>query len=181
MKKLPLLLCIPFMVLLLKAQEVRYATMMSAGPVSTNFSAQGWPEQAYSATNELTITPYETAELINYGTAYGGNVGQIVTFLKDGHVFQAVGAIVAGPATFRLYGVAGAGSDSPNMACYATIKITPGAFPPDRTVLVPPGSNSVAVAMEQSTNLRDWSPATNGIYGGSDIARFFRIKLQPAP
>ena len=90
---------------------------------------------------------------------------------------------MTGPAKFRLRTESGSsGPSTPNpFSAYATIKITPGAFPPDRAVLLPPNTNNVSVMMEQSTNLRDWTPATNGLYGGSDIARFFRIKMGHAP
>ena len=79
--------------------------------------------------------------------------------------------IVAGPATIRLI--------SSGQGTLATFRLTPEAFPPDRTMLIPPGTNQVRLALECSTNLVEWFPATNGVYGPLPVAKFFRIKLDP--
>lgn len=40
------------------------------------------------------------------------------------------------------------------------------------------GTNQVFVTLESSTNLVNWSTATNGVYGSPDEARFFRIHME---
>ncbi len=58
-----------------------------------------------------------------------------------------------------------------------TVKITPESYDPNKTLILPPGTNQVYVGMESSTNLVNWANATNGIYGSPDVARFFRLKM----
>lgn len=60
-----------------------------------------------------------------------------------------------------------------------TVRVSPEAFPPDRAVLVAPGTNQTRVTLECSTNLLNWFTATNGIYGPLPEAKFFRIKTEP--
>lgn len=77
------------------------------------------------------------------------------------------GTTVAGPATIK--------NDIPGSLL--TVKITPESYDPNKTLIVPPGTNQVMITLESSTNLVSWSTATNGIYGSPDTARFFRIKM----
>lgn len=61
---------------------------------------------------------------------------------------------------------------------HATFRITPERVDPTQTAIVYPGTNNAAkVTMLCSTNLADWSPATNGLYSG-DVAKFFRIGIE---
>jgi hypothetical protein len=86
--------------------------------------------------------------------------------------------VVAGPATLTLisnYNPAGHGNV--NNTAMATFEIVPETFPPNQTLIVPPGTNQVAITLETSTNLATWSTATNGIYGAPDAVRFFRIRM----
>jgi len=46
---------------------------------------------------------------------------------------------------------------------------------------VQPANNSVAIALETSTDLTTWSPAPNGTYGKTNLARFFRMNLSVSP
>jgi hypothetical protein len=110
----------------------------------------------------------------------------VLSFNSDetqGHIYTAVNAAayqppksisVAGPATVRFY------SPCPDQSGYVTLELLPQAFPPGQTVLIPPGTNHVAVTLECSTNLVEWASATNGVYGSPIEAKFFRIKAQPA-
>jgi hypothetical protein len=79
--------------------------------------------------------------------------------------------VVTGPATLSLLTEYNGG------ACFATFEVLPQAFPPNQTVMLAPGTNQVAVTMETSTNLVQWSSATNGIYGSPETVRFFRIRM----
>ncbi len=77
---------------------------------------------------------------------------------------------VAGPAKLIVIGYGG----------LATFRITPNFNDPQKTAIVLPGpENAAIVAMQCSTNLVDWLPATNGVYSG-DVAKFFRIHLEKA-
>ena len=79
-----------------------------------------------------------------------------------------------GPATFYVGSrINGFGTQM------LTLEVFPVAFDPGKTLIVPQGSNAVSVAMECSTNLVNWTTATNGVYGTPDAAKFFRVKVQP--
>jgi hypothetical protein len=142
--------------------------------------------QASTETNgvaELTIGPYEVGEVISF--PYGDISGRLL-ILKDGRTLQYPIAnwaplsrpldplVVAGPAKIRLESLDSA------RPVLCTIRISPEAFPPDRALLVPPGTNQVRITLECSTNLVQWFAATNGVYGPLPEAKFFRIKLEPA-
>lgn len=84
--------------------------------------------------------------------------------------------VIAGPARIRIIKLF-----SDTSTHYCTFNITPEAFPPDRTILVPPGTNLARITLECSTNLVHWASATNGVYGPLPEAKFFRIKMEPVP
>jgi hypothetical protein len=133
---------------------------------------------------ELTIGQYEVAELVSYPTTMN-SFGASLTVLKDGKTIpyrystwpaaqSAIDALtVVGPATIR-FAVQGGPNSYPGLC---TFRVSPEAFPPDRTIILPPGTNQVQVTLECSTNLSQWFPATNGVYGPMPEAKFFRIKL----
>jgi hypothetical protein len=137
-------------------QDARYVTV--SAPTGT--------------TNTLQIADFEAGELIS--VLASGGVSTIVQ--KDGVTLNATsfsnghGALVQGPATFVFY-------PDPGSSVMATVKITPASFPPDKTVILPPGTNQVQVNLESSTNLVSWSIATNGIYGSPNNAMFFRVHM----
>jgi hypothetical protein len=58
-----------------------------------------------------------------------------------------------------------------------TVKITPESFPPNQTLILPPGTNQVQITLQSSTDLKNWITATNGIYGSPTTAQFFRIQM----
>ena len=132
-----------------------------------------------AATNEVAIGSFEVAELSSYSFTHAGAFD--VQLEKDGAVTHLylqglptapVKHVIAGPALLRVvshwseYG-------------YCTFTITPESFPPDRTIIAMPGTNHTSITLECSTNLVQWSPATNGVYGPMPEAKFFRIKAQP--
>lgn len=127
---------------------------------------------------ELSIGQYEVAELLSYISTSS----QLIISKNGGTNFYAAGGdavastpllTIAGPATFRLNSVPMADR---TYTSFATFRISPEAFPPDRTIIVMPGTNQTAVTMECSTNLVNWFPATNGVYGPMPEAKFFRIQ-----
>lgn len=138
--------------------EPRYVTLEVSFPAPT--------------TNTLTLTAYETAELVSFPTVAGQ--GRI-WFKRGGewYLYQdAKPLIMAGPATIELRGSAG----------IATFRLTPESYPPDKSILVAPGAGGAAITLECSTNLVDWMTATNGVYTNQPAAKFFRIRadrIQP--
>jgi hypothetical protein len=137
-------------------------------------------------TNQFSIGPYEVAELLSFPSAATG-IGSPVwlDIVKAGKTLSLLNVpttevqaprppiVVAGPATFVLRASNADGN-------FCTFRVTPEAFPPDRTLILPPGTNQTQVTLECSTNLVNWSSATNGVYGPSQEAKFFRIKMETA-
>lgn len=127
-----------------------------------------------SATNKVIIGEAEAAEVMSITT-----LNSFLYFQRAGTNFVGFkaadatgkGTIMQGPATVVL--VAQLGTPA-----YLTLKMMPASYPPDKTVILPPGTNQVQVTLESSTNLVNWAAATNGIYGSPDSARFFRIHMQ---
>jgi hypothetical protein len=130
-----------------------------------------------SATNTYAIADAQAAEIISVQSpsfAY-------LSITKDGVSFPywraadnnpgGKGTIIQGPATFTLLAQS-------STAAYLTLKLMPESFPPNQTLILPPGTNQVSITLESSTNLVNWSSATNGIFGSPDEARFFRIHMQ---
>jgi len=150
---------------------------------------QSGPPAGY--TNEVSIEPYETAELISWpyvGLSPGGS-GPNLELIKNGVTtpLRAPSStspypnvpryVIQGPATFRL-----SRERTPdNEGYFASLLITPEAFPPDRTLIALPGTNQTSITLECSTNLLDWSSTTNGVYGPMPQAKFFRIKAERLP
>jgi len=154
--------------------------------------AQDARYETATGTNSITIQDYESAELISVLTTNDApsapGLPYYVKVEKDGFAFSAkssaaylnqgigagnvssgVGDIVRGPGKFSLRDNGGAQG--------FTIRITPVSFPPNQTLIVPPGTNQVQISMESSTNLVNWAIATNGVYGNPNEARFFRLKM----
>ena len=137
---------------------------------------------------EFSIGPYETAELLAYSVGGYSSGGLFV--IKDGITNHFIGAnaggspatvplVVAGPATFRMVVRQDGNSfTDPDPTGLCTFRVSPEPFPPDRTVIVPPGTNQTQITLECSTNLVHWFAANNGVYGPLPEAKFFRIKLE---
>ena len=113
---------------------------------------------ASQADNRLNILVFKDGRQMSWNAVYGQVQAPLV---------------VRGPAKLTF------SSPQQSGATYATFRITPEAVDPTKTIIVLPGTNNAAkVAMLCSTNLTDWSEATNGIYSGG-VAKFFRISLEP--
>lgn len=148
-----------------------------------------------TGTNTITIADYESAELIcvlntNAAVSEISPSATAVKATKNGYSFMlhssasrfaysgsggmtasGNGDVLRGPATFQLAGINFLSAQG------FTIKITPVSFPPNQTLIVPPGTNQVQISMESSTNLLNWAAATNGVYGSPETVRFFRLKM----
>lgn len=134
-------------------------------------------------TNELRLGAGDTAELVTTFTTPGARLD----WIKDDKQFEvAVGyitpaslpLIVAGPAVLRLSVATNQTHDMPSLI---TFKIIPESFPPDKTLIIPQGTAGATVVLESSTNLIQWTTATNGFYTGTNAAVFFRIRAERAP
>ena len=130
------------------------------------------------ATNGSTpwqiVEPWQTAELIS---AFPDRSG-VIYIEKDGITLSAmlgngitVPVTIAGPARVKIDG----------LKFMATIRFTPEPYPPDKSILVPPGVGGATITLECSTNLVDWTSATNGVYTNQPVAKFFRIKADRIP
>ena len=168
MKTLPRIILITFTLLVsIYSIEARVVTLMQVG--ATN--APG--------TAEVFVESYEVAEVLSFPVAM--NVNSSLEVIKDGRtsVMQTLSVpnqgfdpvVVAGPATIRLV-VPG----NPTRAGLCTIRITPEAYPPDKSLLIAPGSGGAKISLECSTNLVNWVEATNGVYTNLPAVKFFRIK-----
>ncbi len=127
-------------------------------------------------TNQVVIAANEVGELISWGGSY-----LAVDAYKDGIYANIINSqsppgkasfTVAGPAAFNLRAAGGPSSNG-----FATFKITPESFPPDKTLLVEPNQGNVAITMESSTNLIHWVASTNGIYSTTNTPMFFRVRM----
>ena len=161
------------------------AVLLASGSASharvvtlTAISAGAGNPASPPGTNEVVIESYEVAEVVSFPTAM--NLNSTLEVLKDGRkatlrtlsvggvFFEPV--IIAGPATIRL-------TVANNVtAGLCTVKITPEAYPPDKSILIAPGAGGAAITLECSTNLVNWTATTNGIYTNLPAAKFFRIK-----
>jgi hypothetical protein len=125
----------------------------------------------------------ETGELISYSAEASSGAANTCVVQKNGLTFQAFprvtasgftspqGTTIAGPAIISMSPLA-------NVRGLLTVKITPSAYDVNKTLILPPGTNQVFVALESSTNLVNWADSTNGVYGSPEVARFFRIRMQ---
>ena len=133
----------------------------------------------------LTVETNQTAELISSDTGavyFSKPVSPNREFPMDmpgftiiGRTWDSFGApIVVGPAAIKVVA-------RELVASHATFRISPQAFAPEKTVIVPHLSNGATVALQVSSNLVDWVTTTNGAYSGTNGALFFRINLERAP
>lgn len=149
-----------------QSQNSRYVTVM-----------------AFNGPTNIVVLAGEAAEIVS---CHYESIGEpFITFyrpriLKDGYTIRGVppgyplstgtvarGTIVAGPALITNDGG----------GAILTVKITPDTYDVNKTVILPPSTNQVHIALESSTNLVNWADATNGVYGSPDFARFFRIRM----
>jgi hypothetical protein len=124
-----------------------------------------------NGTNTYAIAQGQAAEIVSswLQTSF--------TVQKDGFTFGpgvagiSAGPILQGPATLNFY------LNTTNYGpSFITLKIIPESYDPNKTIIIPPGTNQVQITLQASTNLINWTTATNGIYGSPDTAQFFRIR-----
>lgn len=167
MKNLLLSLCL-FAAVTCQAQRIE--TFVVRGSVRNEAGAI----ECRDMTNAVVVA---SGEAVRVGAVkpepYLDREESLVQVWKGGaEFFVDKGDVIAGPAVFtmRSYDCDDA---------LLTLEWLPLAVDPGKTLIVPQGSNAVAVAMQWSTNLVHWSDATNGVYGTVDAAKFFRVKATP--
>jgi len=145
---------------------------------------------AHGETDELWIGEYQSAELIAVGQRGAHlelTLGSRVYLLTGPNVNDYPNYTygrrwqnwtpVRGPAKFRLL----AGGWTENYAGYCTIRVCMEAYPADKTLTIPPSSNSCQIVLESSTDLRQWATAENGYYTNQVSGLFFRIRSTALP
>lgn len=128
------------------------------------------------------ISQGQAAEIVGIGqppNSGSGPVYENIAVQINGQTFNvASGAFVAGPATFTLQPIvqnnSGVNVFFPN---FMTLNIVPSTFDVQKTLILPPGPGQFYVSLQTSTDLINWSTATNGIYGSPNTAQFFRISM----
>lgn len=152
----------------LAAQE-RYITLLA--------------KEAY-LTNSFSIETNETASLEFMRHSHTYWTTAVTKPYRDGSFAQnytsgdsfGPGYLIAGPATISLWNRSDSWGNS--YLSLETWKITPSAFPTDKTLIIPAGTHGATVTLETSTNLLNWTTATNGFYSGTNTSQFFRINAQ---
>jgi hypothetical protein len=71
--------------------------------------------------------------------------------------------------------------DSYRLSAFITVRILPDVADPNTSVILVPGTNSVTVNLESSTNLVDWSVSASVTLTNVPAATFFRAKVASAP
>lgn len=175
MKKLLLALGLIVCALGVSAQNIsKVTTLVIRGTVTNSVGGLDW----ISATNSIQVLSGEAvrvAALRPRTSADGTQESNYSWFVKSGGVFRvAKGDVIEGPAVFWLRNDLGGD-------VLLTLEFYSLAVDPSKTLIVTQSSNSVAVAMEWSTNLVQWSEGTNGVYSTPDAAKFFRVKVAPLP
>lgn len=145
-----------------------------------------------NAPNFFSIQEFETARLVSasdplglftltISKQYGTNATPNITTLSTSDLQGYSGnngytapkpCVITGPATLTLLNT-GNPSRTSTSAAFATFEILPAYSDVNQTEILPPSPNKVFVTLESSTNLVQWSDATNGVYGSPDSARFF--------
>ena len=146
------------------ADEARYVTVV-AGPGETS---------VFEVTDSTTI---QLVSLLPSAQASGGYIDYRAEVRITKGKFRSwllPGAIIQGPFTLTLKG-----TETPiSAAC--TLRLIPEVFPPDKTVVIPPGQGA-QITLQCSSNLVDWVTATNGIYTTAPSMKFFRIHSEKVP
>jgi hypothetical protein len=137
-------------------------------------------------TNEIQIGEYESFKAVS--GSHSSNLAPAAYFLKDGkridiplpnQGFLFPPIELTGPAIVRLESTGGALTTF-NGADFLTLEIQPQVFEANKTITLAPGAGA-AITLEGSTNLVNWSSATNGVYTNLASAMFFRIKAERLP
>ncbi len=136
----------------------------------------------YDGPATIQVQPGETAELVSSVPTTKNGTVEITYRNSGGGGPWGYGIPLTGPATITV-------SSGRGNTAVITVKITPDSSDVNKTsilrpgtnqdyVMLEPSTNQVYITLETSTNLVNWADATNGIYGGPDTVRFFRIRTK---
>jgi hypothetical protein len=109
------------------------------------------------------------------GTTYPYSQTTCLTPSNTNSFYLKSGSFVAGPATITVlpnYYYSSGFAYTPTLV---TVQIIPQSYDPNKTLIIPPGTNQVQITLQVSPDLVNWSSATNGVYGSPNTAQFFRI------
>ena len=177
---------------LLFASALALATTASAQEIVTLVAST---ESGSSAprTNSVVIAEDQSIEVLMFTTGTDGSqsAGPI-----DGHLIWQTGSdsVVWNPGTydalfgqgnFRLIyrgpGVVKLTPTLPDRTLWATLEISPGQYPPDRSAVIGERDGPMKATMEESTDLVNWTQSTSGethTLTNANAKKFFRIKLE---
>ena len=155
------------------AQSSRFTTITAVSRTNNMIVSNTVAIPAGEAARVVTLHPVQWSSGTVGPTIAGSSNFRL--FKDDGDFNLFKDDVIEGPATIQLWAALAQGQ---NPYVLLTLERLPQSFPPDRTLVLPQGSNSVAVALECSTNLVNWQTATNGLYGTPDAAKFFRIRAE---
>ena len=121
------------------AQYEQYVTLNVAPPNN--------PPTSDFVTNTFSINQGQAAQITSY---FGSQAYSFYTISNNGAIFSSEplpsyfgpnpGAIIQGPATFTL-------NSSGGFNALLTLKIIPEAYDPNKTLIVPPGTNHVQITL----------------------------------
>lgn len=149
------------------AENVRYVTLEVAATRSF--------QQLMVATNEVA----ELTTVLGHGFRLelqrGNLYYPILADNTSAGVAKNPAIMTVGPASFNFQQYY-TGQDG---SALATFRITPvvESTPPNKTLVVEPNQGNVAITMESTTNLVEWSTVTNGIYNTTNTATFYRVRM----
>ena len=166
MKKHVITALVIFGVCLSSMAQSRHVTLMTIPSETSSFQ-----------TNGLSIAAGETAELVSVGVELNNlRLCGVDVKIQDKNFYDMFNlndnprrpVIVSGPAVIDVH-------------CYGykalfTFKITSEAFPVDRTLVLSSDSPGANISLQVSTDLVNWTATTNGLYTGTNGAKFFRIR-----
>jgi hypothetical protein len=145
-------------------------------------------------TNTVTIGDFESVKILtarDHQVGFGCAPNASITITKSPGAFKVspVGAYaatavplypealtIAGPAVVAVESGGCSGHRTSATPLVVTLEISPIAYPVTNTVAVGPGQ-SAEINLQASTNLVQWTSATNGVYT-AEQALFFRLYLR---
>ena len=145
------------------ADNVRYVRLTAY--VDTPFASQ-----------RLTVSSNELVELISSNAAqpHGGPQGIATEFSPDGTQDRIdlllLGRPILGPGTVYLY-------QADAEASFCTLKVTTVNQEASPALPVIPAGASAVVGLEMSTDLKVWTPTTNGVVNAGSTNVFFRVRI----
>ena len=119
-------------------------------------------------TNYLYLCYGQTAECVSHG----GSGCSVRTKVGNVEFDDFPASHIAGPAIVSIYP---SSRDDVTTTAWISFEISNETFPPDKTLILPEGAPPAVITLQCSSNLVNWTTATNGFYATNAAAKFFRI------